>query len=143
MFAVILDENKYIESYSDRFRKPESIVVDSIPDESDPEKLKCYKYSKKKFVFDAEKWAAIEAERAAAEKEREKAAERQALRNQIDALKQEIESTDYQIIKCYEYALNNLDLPYDVAELHAERQALRDQINALEENLHALSNTEE
>lgn len=50
-----------------------------------------------------------------------------------NALKAKLAETDYQIIKCSEYQLAGLELPYDVAALHAERQAIRDQINALEE----------
>lgn len=130
MFAITLDENKYIKSYSSKFKTPESILVKSIPEESGPEKIKCYQYIKNKFVFDADKWAAIEAKR-------EEIARINAINSNIAALKQEIESSDYQIIKCYEYALNNLDLPYDIAKLHEERQALRDQINELEESLKA------
>lgn len=125
MFAIILDKNNYLQEYSDRKRKPESILVNSIPDETDPEKLNCYQYIENKFVFDAEKWAAIEAIRA----DQKKAAERD---REIRDLKEQLESTDYQIIKCYEYAMNDLDMPYDVAELHLARQALRDQINELE-----------
>lgn len=50
-------------------------------------------------------------------------------------LKAELEETDYMIIKCSEYQLSGLDMPYDIARLHAERQALRDQINELELSL--------
>lgn len=53
----------------------------------------------------------------------------------IASLKSELDSTDYKIIKCSEYQLARLELPYDVAALHAERQAIRDQINELEANL--------
>lgn len=47
----------------------------------------------------------------------------------IDELKAELAATDYKIIKCSEYRLAGLDMPYDVAELNGQRQALRDQIN--------------
>lgn len=50
----------------------------------------------------------------------------------IDELKAQLDATDYKIIKCSEYQLAGLDLPYDIATLHAERQALRDEINQLE-----------
>lgn len=128
MFAVILDENNYLQSYSSKYRKPESVLVKSIPEETDAEKLRCYQYIKNKFVFDAEKWAAIEAERA-------ENAHTNEIMQEIFDLKAQIESSDYQIIKCYEYSLMNLEMPYDVEQLHAERQALRDQINALEVQL--------
>lgn len=135
MFAIILDEEKYLQSYSDKFRKPESILVDAIPDEEEPEKLHCYQYINNEFVLDADKWAAIEAERAKAEAERAEAARIAGIRHEIDTLKETIESTDYQVIKCYEYSLMKLAMPYDIETLHAERQAMRDEINALEKEL--------
>ena len=52
--------------------------------------------------------------------------------NNIAMLKAELAETDYKIIKCYEYQLSGLELPYNIAELHAERQAIRDRINAIE-----------
>ena len=52
--------------------------------------------------------------------------------DQIAALKAELDATDDKIIKCSEYQLARLELPYDVAALHAERQAIRDQNNTLE-----------
>lgn len=51
----------------------------------------------------------------------------------IYELKQQLNATDYKIIKCSECSLAGLDLPYDVAALHAERQAIRDEINELEQ----------
>ena len=51
---------------------------------------------------------------------------------EIDYLKEKLAETDYRIIKCYEYQLAGLELPYDVQELHTERQAIRDRINLLE-----------
>lgn len=57
----------------------------------------------------------------------------ETMENKIEALKAQLSATDYQIIKCSEYQLMGLDLPYNVATLHAQRQALRDEINALEE----------
>lgn len=142
MFAIILDNDNYIKSHSDKFRAPGAIIVETIPEETDPEKLQCYQYIDDAFVFDEEKWAEIEAARAnaaaaeqAAAEQAEAEAEQAAILQEINALKAAIASTDYQIIKCYEYSLNNLEMPYDVAELHAKRQAIRDQINELESTL--------
>lgn len=56
----------------------------------------------------------------------------QMYRNEIKKAKAELDSTDYQVIKCYEASLTGESLPYDVQELHANRQALRDRINELE-----------
>lgn len=58
--------------------------------------------------------------------------ERQQRQFEIDNLKEQIKTTDYKIIKCYEYGLVNQILPYDINELHTNRQALRDKINELE-----------
>lgn len=135
MFAIILDEKGYLKDYSSKYRTPESILVDAIPDEEDQEKLQCYQYKKKKFVFDAEKWAEVEVFRAKLAAEIAEAARIDGIRQEIRELKEKLDSTDYQIIKCYEYALNDLELPYDAAALHAERQTLRDQINELEATL--------
>ena len=55
------------------------------------------------------------------------------IQDQINALKKELESTDYKIIKCSECQLLGQPMPYDVAELHEQRQAIRDKINKLEE----------
>lgn len=51
----------------------------------------------------------------------------------IEELKDTLAETDYRIIKCYEYALIGLPIPYDVDELHVTRQAARDEINILME----------
>ena len=51
---------------------------------------------------------------------------------EANELKSQLSNTDYKIIKCYEYNLAGLELPYDIEELHSERQDLRDQINELE-----------
>jgi hypothetical protein len=50
----------------------------------------------------------------------------------LEELKAKLDGTDYKVIKCYEYQLTGLELPYDIVELHAERQTIREQINALE-----------
>lgn len=53
-------------------------------------------------------------------------------RQEIATLKAQIETTDYQIIKCSEYQLLGLEIPYDLTILHTERQGFRDRINELE-----------
>lgn len=50
----------------------------------------------------------------------------------IKELKALLADTDYKIIKCSEYQLAGLDLPYDIVALHAQRQEIRDEINKLE-----------
>lgn len=50
----------------------------------------------------------------------------------IDTLKQQLADTDYKIIKCMEYQLAGLEVPYDIETLHTERQAIRDKINEVE-----------
>ena len=57
------------------------------------------------------------------------------IKERIAEIEAKLSATDYKIIKCYEYQLVGLDLPYNISELHTERQSLRDEINALEEKL--------
>ncbi len=44
-----------------------------------------------------------------------------------------LKTTDYKIIKAYEYELAGLDIPYDIEALHIEREAAREEIRSLEE----------
>lgn len=54
------------------------------------------------------------------------------IKTEIARLTEELTSTDYRVVKSYEYALAGEKMPYDVTALHADRQALRDQIGKLE-----------
>lgn len=58
--------------------------------------------------------------------------------SQIMMLKYQLESTDYQVLKNYEYTLVGLDPEYDIFELHQARQGLRDQINQLQPRMSEL-----
>lgn len=58
---------------------------------------------------------------------------RQNANEEIASLQEELNNTDYKIIKCSEYQLAGLEIPYDIAELHNKRQVLRDRINELQE----------
>jgi len=53
----------------------------------------------------------------------------------ISKLQDQLASSDYKIIKCYELFLLNKEMPYDVTALAAERQSLRDSINDLKSQL--------
>lgn len=53
----------------------------------------------------------------------------------LKALENQLADTDYKVIKCYEYSLVGLELPYDVEALHTEREVIRDQIRKIEEKL--------
>lgn len=55
-----------------------------------------------------------------------------AIKQKIILLNEELDSSDYKIIKAYEYTLVNKPLEYDIEVLHNERQAIRDKINLLE-----------
>ncbi len=70
--------------------------------------------------------------------EQAKQEQKRQLVSEIDCLKRQIESTDYQIIKAYEYSLVGLETDYDIADLHRSRQNIRDQINALQAEYDAL-----
>lgn len=51
---------------------------------------------------------------------------------EIQKLKEQLEQSDYMIVKCYEYQLIGKELPYNLEALHRDRQAMRDKINQLE-----------
>ena len=51
----------------------------------------------------------------------------------IQAYQNKLDESDYKIIKCYEYSLIGLDMPYDINLLHKEREELREQIRRLKE----------
>lgn len=53
----------------------------------------------------------------------------------LKAFQNKLSESDYKIIKCYEYSLAGLELPYDINALHAEREAIREEIRLLEEKL--------
>lgn len=74
--------------------------------------------------------------------EYERQNEIQSLSSQISNLKEQLNSSDYKIIKSYEYSLANKEMEYDIETLHEERQALRNQINTLEEKLQNLLQNE-
>jgi len=57
---------------------------------------------------------------------------------EISNLKNQLTSSDYKIIKGYEYSLVNKNAEYNMDELHDERQAIRDQINKLEKDMQAI-----
>jgi hypothetical protein len=50
---------------------------------------------------------------------------------EISLLKAQLAETDYKVIKCYEYQIAGLELPYNIEVLHSERQAIRNKINEL------------
>lgn len=64
--------------------------------------------------------------------------QKRQLQSEIDSLKKQIESTDYQIIKSYEYSLVGLETDYDITVLHNTRQMLRDRINELQTQYNAV-----
>ena len=53
----------------------------------------------------------------------------------LEAYQNALAETDYKVIKCYEYSLVGLELPYDVQELHETRESIREEIRKLEEKL--------
>lgn len=56
-------------------------------------------------------------------------------KREIKSLQDELASTDYRVIKCYEASLVGDPMPYDIQELRTTREAARARINILEEQL--------
>ena len=55
-----------------------------------------------------------------------------SVEQKIESLKQQLSSSDYKIIKCFEAQLIGGEQPYDIVALHSERQKIRDEIKSLE-----------
>lgn len=53
---------------------------------------------------------------------------------EINRLMDELSSTDYKVLKCYEASLMGVELPYNIEELYEWRQGLRDKINLIKQN---------
>lgn len=54
------------------------------------------------------------------------------IKDKIKILKQQLNNSDYKVIKCYEAQLGNEEMPYNLQGLLAQRKAWREEINALE-----------
>lgn len=65
------------------------------------------------------------------------------INERIQLLKEELQSSDYKVIKNIEYDFNLLTPPYDIRALHEERQAIRDKINELEQKIRLLEGQNE
>ncbi len=61
------------------------------------------------------------------------------IKQEIQMLKKSLADSDYKVVKCTEYQLSGIELPYDIVELQKTRQSLRDKINELEQELNEIS----
>lgn len=120
---VLLKDNYFTGNYVVNGKLKDGIEVKGLPPEKDNKKMLAYKLENEKWVFNESKYQEI----LNAEAEEEKQAK-------IKELQSELNESDYKIIKCNEYELAGLELPYDIEELHKQRQALRDEINKLQES---------
>lgn len=120
---VLLKDNYFTGIYTVNGKLEGGIEVNELPPEKDSNKMLAYKLVKNKWVFDENKYQEILNQEAEEEKQAK-----------IKELQSELNESDYKIIKCNEYELAGLELPYDIEELHKQRQALRDEINKLQES---------
>ena len=120
---VLLKDNYFTGIYTVNGKLEGGIEVNELPPEKDSNKMLAYKLVKNKWVFDENKYQEILNQEAEEEKQAK-----------IKELQSELNESDYKIIKCNEYELAGLELPYDIEELHKHRQALRDEINKLQES---------
>lgn len=105
-----------------------SIEVESLPPyEYDSLKQQSCKLVDDNWVLDEEHYNQLVSEFEAKKTEQQK-------QMKIAQLQQQLNDTDYKIIKCQEYSLAGLELPYNIEELHTQRQSIRDQINELQQN---------
>lgn len=120
---VLLKDNYFTGNYAKIGDIDGGVKVTELPPMEDTKKMLAYKFENEKWIFDEEKYQEI--------LNRETEEKKQA---KIKALQRELTESDYKIIKCNEYKLAGLELPYDIEELHKQRQALRDEINELQES---------
>ena len=119
---ILLDENNYFTgSYAIVGDIEGGIEINELPPYKTIEEQISCKYENSKWIFDEEKYQEIQNQKSAEEKEQK-----------IVELQSQLNETDYKIIKCNEYSLAGLELPYDIETLHKERQAIRDKINQLQ-----------
>lgn len=126
---VQLDEQGYFTgNYAVIGDVPNSTQVETLPpDQQDSVKVKSYKLENGVWVFNENKYNELLTEF-------NNNQEQQVKQMKIAQLQQQLNDTDYKIIKCQEYSLAGLELPYNIEELHTQRQAIRDQINELQQN---------
>ena len=118
---VLLKDNYFTGNYAKIGDIEGGIEVSELPPMEDSKKMLAYKLENKKWVFDENKYQEI--------LNRETEEKKQA---KIKALQRELTESDYKIIKCNEYKLAELEMPYNIEVLHKQRQALRDEINKLQ-----------
>nr|DAZ62896.1 MAG TPA: Protein of unknown function (DUF2977) [Caudoviricetes sp.] len=119
---ILLDEQGYFTgNYAVEGKIVGGVEISELPPYEDMKKQISCKFENEKWIFDEEKYQEI--------LNRETKEKKQA---KIKELQSELNESDYKIIKCNEYKLAGLELPYDIEELHKQRQALRDEINKLQ-----------
>lgn len=118
---VLLKDNYFTGNYAKIGDIDGGVKVTELPPMEDTKKMLAYKLENENWVFDENKYQEI----LNVEAEEKKQAK-------IKELQSELNESDYKIIKCNEYELAGLELPYDIEELHKQRQALRDEINKLQ-----------
>lgn len=119
-YEIILDENNYVSSIvhnsDERDYYDDEFIFNTFY--KDGHKINFYHLVNGEYIFDEDK--------------EQKEIIKEQVKEEIAKLKQELSSTDYQIIKCSEYQLLGFVAPYDIFTLHTNRQVLRDKINELE-----------
>lgn len=121
---ILLDEQGYFTgNYAIEGKIVGGVEISELPPYEDMKKQISCKLENEKWIFDEEKYQEILNQEAEEEKQAK-----------IKELQSELNESDYKIIKCNEYKLAGLELPYDIEKLHKQRQVLRDEINKLQES---------
>lgn len=119
---ILLDEQGYFtENYAVKGKIVGGVEISELPPYEDIKKQISCKFENEKWVFDENKYQEILNSKAEEKKQAK-----------IKELQSELNESDYKIIKCNEYKLAGLELPYDIEKLHKQRQVLRDEINKLQ-----------
>lgn len=127
MYSILLDSQNYCtNTYAEIGNVINGTNIPTLP-QTEPINYKFYKWQDetKTWIFDETKYNN-------SLQEATNININQSIIDEINVLKSKLEKSDYKIIKCQEYLMSNLDLPYDIADLNKERQTIRDRINELE-----------
>ena len=116
------------------------VEVENIPTETrDVRERRCWKYNKPLNFENSESTEETKSEVWILDEDKiseyNKEKTNKDIKLQIRKMKDELSSSDYKIIKAYEFSLVGKECEYDIKALHEQRQLLRDKINELEAEL--------
>lgn len=118
---IQLDENKYYTGNYSNEQIVGSYEIETLPPYEDFHKQICCQYLNNQWILDEQKYNNYI-----------KTQQQSNILEEIQQLQQELNESDYKVIKCMECSLLQKELPYNINQLHKHRQQIRDSINELQ-----------